>query len=391
MRRSGAWMMVLAGACAIGGCKSPSSHARRDGQANWDEVRARIKYQLAREQFESGRPEETARTALEALALDERFLDAYVLLCRAQIEMADTSSALRTLSAARGAGLDAPVLFYLEGVVAEMSGDPVAALARYRAARQGQPNNADFLAAEVELMVAQGAPDAALQLIKEHARPNENDATLDALAARLAVLVGDVEYADHCYRAASRKASHPLLTLDYALFLMGGERFLEARTQLEPLAVQEGMKDLRGPVHRALGRCYLALSDPAAAYRLLQPYVDREPTDVEAQLLFATAALAEERYQVALRNCRAVLTVQPRNGEALLIEAMAHARQGRMDAAMRSLDGIAPGTPDRAAADALLASMDAKRAVLTEAQPVDPAANSDATRGATAEVARTDD
>lgn len=333
-----------------GGCQQPQKKNAESCPQTWDQVRGRIQYQVALQQYNSGRPEEAARSALQAVALNPGDAQAYILLCRSRIEIADWTGAREAISAAREAGVDDPMLIYLEGVFHEQRGDTEAALAMYQQARQRQPDHPDFITAEAELLVARGAPDAALDLVRPFVGRGEVDATLDALAARLAVLVGETELADWAYRSALRKAEHPLLSLDYARFLMHHGRFTEARSILEPLAVTIGDDHLRGCVARSLARCQLALNDSAAAFRLLEPHVRVRPDDDEAQLLFATAATLENRDHAALRASRLILDRNPRQTDALLIQAIVHRRLGHADAAKSALESLLRNNPSDPAA-----------------------------------------
>lgn len=332
------------------GCQQPLSKSAGSHHQNWDQVRGRIQYQVALQQYNAGRPEETARTALQAVALNPKDAQAYVLLCRSRIEIADWGGASDALSAARDAGIDDPMLVYLEGVLDEQRGDAEGALVAYQRARQRQPDNPDFVEAEAEVLVLRGAPDAALDLVRPFVGRSGSDATLDTLAARLAVLIGDAPLADSAYRSAIRKTDHALVTLDYANFLMERKRFDEARALLEPLTVTSASAPLHGCIVRSLARCQLATGDPASAFRLLEPCVRAKPDDDEAQLLFATAAVLENRDHAALRATHAVLDHNPRQTDALLIQAIVHERLGQMDAARETLRLLLDSNPSDPAA-----------------------------------------
>lgn len=353
-----AGMLVLSGCRGAGG-KESGAEANR-----WDQVRAKIQYQAARQQFDAGKPEDAVRSAGQALALDPKFADAYLLLAQAQLEARDTFGALATITAARAAGLDAPAFDYLEGVAREQQGDAVAALAAYRRARERTPQQADYLAAEVELTVAQGAPDAALELLHPRVCGAGPDATLDALGARLAALTGDAELAEQCFRSAIRKTSHPGLAADFGLFLMRERRYAEARGILEPLTAEIAGEAPSLLVCNALARCCLALGDAGAAYRVLLPRVNRGGADVDTKLLLATAALASGRLSTALKVCQDVLNEQPEHASALLLRAAAYRRQGNVNAAQASLSAIPPSAPEFGWARAFGAAMSATVAPL---------------------------
>jgi len=324
----------------VSGCAHFTHQQHRDqAQQNWDQVRAKIKLQLATQRYETGHPEDAARLAAEAVTLDPGCGDGYTLLIRSNMESGDLSAAQRALCAARQAGFNSTLLTYLEGVLHEQRGEFVQAMGCYRQAGAMNSEELDYLVAEVECTVAAGDPEAALRLIRENRRRLDRDGTLATLGAGIAEMLGDTLTAERMYRAAIRDSGSRSLSLDYGLMLVRHDRCAEARVVLEPLLAGGGGTLGEGALRRSLARCHLALGNPSAAAGVLQDYARTHRDDQAAQLLVAAAALMLDDHHTASRSANAVLDQNPRDRDALLVLATVRNRRDR-DAAARS-----PGKP----------------------------------------------
>ena len=338
--RSICLLAALLAAATLSGCSQKRNQVTQDAQQHWDQVRGRMKYQLARQQYDAGRPEEAARTVQEAIAMDPEFPPGYVLMTRCCLETGDLKAASATLATARDRQLQSAGLAYLQGVLSELEHDHDTALAAFQAARKLDPAQVDFIVAEAECLVAMDRAEQALQVLEAYRETDDANGTLDSLRARIAVLSGDIEMADPAYRTAVRKSDDPWLTFDYSVFLLQRGRLEEARSLLEPLVVRlpEGFPE--GPVVRALARCRLALGDVIPAVRELGEYLRKSPEDTEAQLLMATASVAGRKHSLALRACHVVLQQDPENTEALMLETIVHLRESRLQAADETLSHV---------------------------------------------------
>ena len=343
--------MLLA---SISGC-SQLTHRQHQvqAQAHWDQVRAKVKLQLATQLYETGHARDAARSAQQAVALDPASHDAYHMLARSQLEIGDLSGTNRTLQAAEYAGLKSAALTYLHGVLEEQRGELARALERYQEARRIDPNELDYMVATTECLVTLGDLQGALDLIQEHRRALDRDGTLATLGACVAQMLGNSTVAEQMYRDAIRASGSPSISLDYGLMLVGRDRYAEARLLLEPLLRDplEGMA--QGALRRALARCHLALSEPDKAQGVLEDYLAAHGDDQAAQLLHASAALALKDHHAVLRASREVLLRDPSNPDALLAIATVHLRENRREAAERAIQEILDHQPEHTIALAL--------------------------------------
>ncbi len=310
------------------GCSHLTHKQHRDqAQQSWDQVRAKVKLQLATQLYDTGHAKEAARSAMEAVALYRTFHDAYVLLVRAHLELGELAQADRSLQGARQAGVDSASLVYLEGVLHEQRGEPAQALACYRQAGRENPHELDYIVAQVECLVALGDPASALQTVREHRRRLDHDGTLATLGARIAEMLDDTDAAEQMYRDAIRACGSRSLSLDYGLMLIRDERYAQARIVLEPLLRGKLGGLAEGALRRAIARCHLALDYPAGALEVLDDYARLHRDDQAVQLLRATAALMQGDHYTALQAAHAVLDRNPHDGEALLVIAAAKKRR----------------------------------------------------------------
>lgn len=302
--------------CSAAGCsQSIHSQQRADAAQHWSAVRARIKLQLAEQQFNTGHAGDAAEGATEAIALDPTREDAYVLLAQVRLEEGRPADAARVIAAARAAGLDSARLTYTEGVTLEQRGRTEAAYRKYHNARVRDRGNLDYVVAEAELLVALDRPGEALELVDEHIEDAADDATLHALAGRIAVLTGDAATALRRYRSAAALVPESrVLREAYGVLLARTGRWEEAIGALEPLweradgRPRVGADDAAGTgggvrpsVQRLLATCYLQVDRPGAAKALLGAYAAAHPDDAEAQVLMAKASIATRDWLGALR------------------------------------------------------------------------------------------
>ncbi|MFQ5590047.1 MAG: hypothetical protein ACE5HE_02680, partial [Phycisphaerae bacterium] len=138
---------VWAGVGPIG-CHSPKHPAvKAQAEQRWKDVRARIKLQLAEQQYNAGLFEDAAETAAESLELCPTQPEAYVIIARSYLELSRLGSAQQVLDAARRSALESPDLIYTQGVILEQQGHIEDALARYSEAQSLDPTSADYLTA----------------------------------------------------------------------------------------------------------------------------------------------------------------------------------------------------------------------------------------------------
>ncbi len=358
IRRVG-FVAVLALSFGAGGCKT--LHHQRDKEAarqRWSEVRGRFKYQLARQQYESGQFDNAVMTATEAISLDPHEVGAYVVLARANLEQGKPATAETALRAASNVGLRSPALTYTEGVIHEQRDDLAGALELYRAARQHDATDVAYLIAEAECLVALSKPAEALTLLDEVGETYDDRASIKTLAAHIAARTGDVEGAIERYRdALAAQSTSPTIARELGVLLAQQHRCEQAITVLKPLIDRSDVPDDRGLIRCTLAACYLELNAAEAARDVLYAYANDHADDALAQLLVSKTALALNDLMTATRAIDLAQQTAPNHPELWLVRATIQWQRGAFADAAATLYDVLANRPDDADALCLLAEV----------------------------------
>ncbi len=352
------WLCCL----ALAGCQSTPHHQQREqAQENWSRVRAQVKRQLAVQQYEGGHADSAALTAEEALGLDPKDPETYVVLIRALLESGDLPAAERALKAAEAQGVDSAELAYVRGVVAERTRRFSDALDHYRRARRLDATQLDYVVAEAECLVMLRRVEEARDLVLEAQDDFERDGTLDVLLGEISLVMGDDKRAGEAFRRAMPLIGpHGLPAEDFGLALLRLGYYAEALSVLQPLIERTPPVERSGAVVRGAARCYLEVNRPAEAAELIRGWLHEHPEDGSAWLLQARAALLAGEELTACRSAEMAVRLAPRVPEAHLLYAFACLRIGRVAQARAALDAALSLSPDDPLARELMAQVQAQ-------------------------------
>ena len=381
MRRC-AMLLLAAMLMPAAACRTTSqSAAKQDALRRWNAVRARTKFQLARQQLERGFYDDAIETASESLGLDGAQCDAYVLLVRAHLELGRVASAGRVVQAATRKGLDSAELRYVQGIVFEQRGESQAAIDQYRLAVTASPTDPDYVIALAESLVTNNRASEALELLEECVDRTDDSGSVAVLAGQVAALVGDTQGAIRHYRRAMQVARDDVtVAAELGLLLTRSERCVEAVALLKPLVDADRVDAPVSPaLRRALATCYLVMGDGRSAQATLTAYADDHPSDTLAQLLLAKAALATDDLSTAGRAVSRASNNWPNHSEIVLVQATLDWRRGKLDRAADALTELISRDPYDVDACCLLGEVsvamgdaDAASAAFDRALAVDP-------------------
>ncbi len=376
------YRLVALGAALFtaGGCQAPShSEAKQLAEQRWKEVRAGVKLQLARQQYEGRRFEDVVQSATESIALDARRVEPYVLLAQASLELSKPASAEQALDAARRAGLDSADLHYMRGVIFEQRNDIQAAVDEFARARTMNPNKVEYVIAHAECLVALDRPSEALVILDESLHRFDDNGTIAVLAGRVATLLGDWEgAASRLGQASVLLNSSPIVAEELGLLYVRIGRCEEAVALLRPLIESAGESE-SASVRRGIAACYLALGVPALAKEVLIDYARLHVADGPAQLVLAKAALETNDLLTAARAIDLAEQAAPGRGETALVRAAVQWRRREYGSAAETLYGLLERDPANVEAYCLLSEVlrsqgqaDAARDCLERALQIDP-------------------
>jgi Tfp pilus assembly protein PilF len=94
-------LFLIATLSFMTGCKTPThAEAKVQAEQRWSKVRGQVKLQLARQQFERGRFEDTIKTLKEATSLDQTSAESFALLAKCNLELGKPTTAEQVLATA---------------------------------------------------------------------------------------------------------------------------------------------------------------------------------------------------------------------------------------------------------------------------------------------------
>ena len=354
-------LAMVFGVLLLAGCNTLTHPAaKKQATQQWNSVRARVKFQLAEQQYNSGLFGEASQTVIESLALDPSQTRAYVVLSRANLELSRIGSAQEALDVAFRAGLFSPDLAYTQGVILEQQDELEAALEQYAKAWQLDKTNVDYLTAQAECLVAVGREGEALALLDAYTNKLDDHGTVAVLAAQIAALMGDAAGSvRRLGEAVVPPASSDVVAQELGLLLARVGRCEQALSVLEPLVKSKRLADQAacGAVYRALATCQLELNNPYAAKSTLIDYVRRNSHDTPAQLLLAEAAVATDDLMTALRAIDLVEQHEPGHPEVMFVRAVIQWRRGDLTGAAAYLREVLGGDPQDVEAHCLMAEI----------------------------------
>jgi len=358
-------LAMVSGGLLLAGCNTLTHPAaKKQATQQWNSVRARVKFQLAEQQYNGGLFGEAAHTVMESLALDPSQTEAYVVLSRANLELSRIGSAQEALDAAFRAGLFSPDLAYTQGVILEQQDELETALEQYAKAWRLDKTNVDYLIAQAECLVAVGREGEALALLDAYTNKLDDQGTVAVLAAQIAALMGDAKgSARRLGEAVVPPASSEVVAQELGLLLARVGRCDQAVSVLEPLVTDQppAGADACGAVHRALATCQLELNDPHAAKSTLFDYVRQNSHDTLAQLLLAEAAVATDDLMTALRAIDLVEQHEPGHSEVMFVRAVIQWRRGDLEGTAAYLQEVLKGNPQDVEAHCLMAEIFLRR------------------------------
>lgn len=285
-------MVVLCGLGTSAGCQRPTHRESKIEATNqWNNVRARVKQQLARQQFAQGLFEDAIANASAAISLAPKLGDSYVLTAFSQLELGRSASAQATINNAIRLGVVHGDLHYARGVLFEQRGDVSRAVEEFAKAREIDSTRIEYLLAHAECLATLDRGGEAVTLLVNNLDRFDDSHEVATLAARVAELGGDRQLAIEYYAIAlARGARDPSVSQSLGLNLARAGRCGEAVAVLASLLESDPpLVTAEGAVRRELAGCLLRTGDSLRALEVIADYADENPRDPAATALRATA------------------------------------------------------------------------------------------------------
>jgi tetratricopeptide (TPR) repeat protein len=326
------WLLAGCGLLLVAGCQQPAHQERQaKAQAHWNQVRAGIKVQLARQTFERGQIAEALRIVEEALAADPDNVAGRVVLAQCRLEQGQVAAAQRAMDQAAAIEVTGPAraeLEFVRGQIAEARGEHNEALQAYEQARLLDDTRPVYLTSAAQCLMNLRRPQDALALLQENAVDYGKNPTIYAMIGQIALSTGDKTLAEQAFRQVlSTGEFNPVIAEEYALLAADQGRYEEVLSVLAPLKAAAG--DLSPSATLAAARAMLAMGQTEPAKRELTRLLQRNVDDLAAWYLLGHAGILSDDLPTMVRSAAEAKRLAPEAQQTLLLESYAMLKEGR--------------------------------------------------------------
>jgi tetratricopeptide (TPR) repeat protein len=292
--------------------------------------------------------------AAEALALDENYIEARVLLGKVYIELGQYGQARAELARVCAQAPQSAEAVYLLGVAQEREGRLSDALESYRNAYEMDGTNVSAVLAAAEVLVALGQLGDAETLIESYVDLAPEDAGICEIAGRLAMLRKDYAKAVQQYTLACDQDPRNIFYQDAlatAMFMAG-----KYKDSVELLKRMVELKDHKATAgqYGMLGNCYVVLNKPREARDAFAVQTQLTPNDPVPFVNLAKAALQLGDYPRSILSAQQAIDLDAGNFDATCVMGYALICDGQSARAVGLLTTAGESHPDNATLQCLL-------------------------------------
>mgnify|MGYP005844823659 CR=1 FL=1 len=339
--------LAAAAVLAVTGCKTQSNHEKNVNAAKdrYLELRSGLMLQMAQQQFDTGDIDLAEKNTKDALTVDPSNPRLLVLAARIAIERGQLERAYHLLNLAIEKDPKATDPHYYQGIVHQRWQQYEKAHAAYQKAYDIRPDNAGYLMAMAEMLVAMNKADEALALLEDKLVYFDQHSGLRVAVGQLYQARGDYAKAASFFEQASLLRPEDLkLKEDLALAWIAGGSNDKAVTLLRELLEHADYKD-RTDLRRALAGVYLHQKRNHDARDLFMQITRAEPTAIEDWLRLAQTNWALKDLGGTIIAANRVMTLDPQRHEGYLLAGMVWQKRGRLDDALKMFDRAAEASP----------------------------------------------
>lgn len=371
---------LTAWGCAAGHGKH-TTKAINVAEQRMAEIKAATAWDMGRQQFLVGDLRKALDSVDQSIQLNSNVAKSHSLRGRILIELGQLEAAVESFRRAAAVDPGYVEAHYYLGIVHERFSDFESALASYTTAMQLDPSDAQHVVAAAEMLTELGRLDQAQALLESRHADFAHNAGVRQTMGHLAMLRDEPGTAVLRFREARMLApDDPSVLEDLALAQMAAGEWAEAEYSLrQMLAVAENAD--RRDLKRMQARCLMSLDRPVEARSLLLSLAD-DPAGVNDVGVWID--LGEVALQVGDLNrvriaATRVMTMAPQRSEGYSLLAAQHLAEGRLDAALATLEKAVARCKDDTA-PAMLRSLllhragrhDEAMSSLTQALRIDP-------------------
>jgi tetratricopeptide (TPR) repeat protein len=338
-------------ASSLSGCGQTQTHDENvaDAENRWKQVRAKVMLDTAQTQFETGQLEMCQRTLDDALSFDPTNPELLTLYGRLKIEQGQLERGFHIFQAAIDSDENAPEPRYYQGVVLQRWQQHDKAYGRYRQAFEREPDNASYLTAMAEMLVALDRPAEALDLLEGKLVYFDQNAGLRSSIGHIYLMTGDAEGAAEMFRQASQLDPDNLKTReDLALAQERCGRDHEAINTLRRLLEDPAMAE-RDDLRRKLAGAYQRTGQLSEARQIYFDLTRKPEAEVSDWVRLGELAWKQNDEGAALHAANRITRLAPDRHEGYVMAGLIWQKRGRLDDALSMYDRAAELAPKNAA------------------------------------------
>lgn len=345
------------------GCQLPKSNqqkATESAERRWNDVRSKVKAQLASDRLARGNVEDAANEIRSARRLDPDNLELAVLQARVDLAGGRTAEAQKLLDSVASKGdRSTPAIraevAHLRGIIAQQRQRWEEALGHYRTAAALNPRELAYLLAIVETLQQLGRAEEARTLLLSQEQDFGYEPGYQSMLAECHELAGNWREAAAAWRrvaegpvARKNSAAADEIAERLALALFRSGQAAEARPLLSELAAKQGEK-ASANLRLALADTLLDARDARAARDQLTLVVQADAYNAAAWRRLAQCHAQLGEFEPAMSAAQRALATDDADPATLELAAAISFRAGNVDQARRYAERLVRCSPEGAA------------------------------------------
>ncbi len=333
---------------ALVGCQKNHEKNVSIAKDRYLQLRSGLMLTMAQQQFDTGDLDLAEKSVKDAMSVDPTNPRLHVLGARIALERGKLERAYHLLNLAIEQDPNLPEAHFYQGVVHQRWQQYDRAHDRYQQAYELRADDAGFLMAMAEMLVAMDRQSEALELLEAKLTYFDQHSGLRLAIGQIYQVQGDHDKAAEYFKQASLLRPDDLkIKEELALELAAANKLDAAAEQLEDLLDESSHRD-RLDLRRALIAVYMKQDKQRAAREMLQQLVRLDANTAEDWLQLAELNWAQGDVGGTLTAANRVVTLAPQRHEGYLLMGMVWQKRHRIDDALRMFDRSAELAPDNA-------------------------------------------
>lgn len=339
---------VLLASSLLGCGMKTQSHQdnRDDADKRWRQVRSAVMYDTARTQFQTGQLEMCEQTLEDALHQDPTNARLLTLYGQVKLERGQLERAFHFFQGAIDADEAYPEPRYFQGVVLQRWQRPDEAYKRYDEAFGLESDNASYLVAMSEMLVAMDRTHEGIDLLEGKLIYFDQNAGLRATLGHMLSITGDHKRAVEMFRQASQlDPENVKIQEDLALAQLAAEDDAGAIATYRSILDED---DDRDDVRRSLAAALTRQKHYREARDIYHKLTRQSDAGVDDWIRLGELAYKLEEEGTAMHAANKVIRIAPHRHEGYVLSGLLWQKRDRLDDALSMFDRATDVAPQSA-------------------------------------------